>query len=446
MENHKDERVIYIKDLLFAVLYRWRTVLIVALALALLLGGYRGISLGSNEIDSTASEEAMADYEHQSQTLELEIDRLEDRIDAFSTYINSSPFMTLNPHNVYVSELYLYVAPVFAENVPFEGELDPADRLLGAYRQLLLSKENLNTVAQALDMDGANMEVIVDVSCDYTADMLSVFVRQADDTKAKAVLDVLQTAVNNAQTTVLEIMGEHKMSVLGSSTTQCNDESLALLQSKKNEELFAMKESLKVRIAEQDALVAPAVQPVSSKQILVSAVKYAVLGGVLGFFLAACVIVLVHLARNKVYSRRTLEDQTGLHILGCIPSNKKQCAIDLWLRKLEGRCVEAPEQHSALVAAQIRNLCGTECALLLSGAAGADDRLPILNALETAGCTVIANGDLLCTAETVSAMERCTGIVLLEQCGKSRYAAVQEAAMQAQAIGKPVLGCVLIDG
>ena len=34
--NHKNERVIYIKDMLFAVLYRWRAVLIVALVLVVL--------------------------------------------------------------------------------------------------------------------------------------------------------------------------------------------------------------------------------------------------------------------------------------------------------------------------------------------------------------------------------------------------------------------------
>ncbi len=446
MVNHKDERVIYIKDMLFAVLFRWRTVLIVALIAALLLGGYRGVSLSGSSTDNAATQEALDDYALQEKTLALEITSLENRIEAFSTYITDSPFMTLNPHNVYVSTLSIYPKPLSNEIAPTENSTDPADTMIAAYRTLLLTSEAQNTIATALGMEGLNMEGILDVTCDQTTDLLTVIIRQADAEMAETILDTVQTMINEAEATVTEVVGAHKVSVLSRSVSLRNDMDLAQFQTKKNDELLKLKETLKVRTAEQNAMVAPQVQTTSGTQILTSAIKYAILGGALGFFATAAFIVLFHLARSKVYSRRTLEDQTGLRILGCIPCGKKCCGIDSWLRKKEGRTVVSPEEGSTLIAARIRNLCGSESALLLTGACSADDRLPVLEALKAAGCTVIANGDLLRDPETVNALNRCTGVVFLEQCGKSHYATVGEAVAQVEATGKPILGCVLIDG
>lgn len=446
MANHKDEHVIYIKDMLFAVLYKWRTVLIVAVAAALLLGGFRFVSLQGRNIDSQAVQELTEDYLLQKEALEKEIVGLEERIEAYDAYIDNSPFIALNPHSIYAHELHIYLEPLYTEALPGEKYSDPADPLLGAYRKLLVNNETFNTFAAALGLEGMNMEGIVDVNCDYTTNQLTIIVRQADQEKKDIITEVLQTAINDVRDAVTQIIGEHKMSVINTSVSLRNDTDLALLQTRRSEELLKLEETLKARTAELDALAAPDVQPVTGAQVLVSAIKYAIVGGLLGFFGVACILVLVHLARKKVYSGRTLEDQTGLAVLGCIPGSKKRSGIDLWLRKLEGRSTESSEHMCALIAARIRNLCGDEGALLLSGAAGVDDRLSMLNALEAAGCKIIANGDLLRNIDTANALTGATCVVLFEQCGKSLYTSVGEAAAQAEAMGKPVLGCVLIDG
>ena len=48
MENKTNERVIYLKDLFFCVLYKWRAILITVLVFALLLGGYKAVTSLSN--------------------------------------------------------------------------------------------------------------------------------------------------------------------------------------------------------------------------------------------------------------------------------------------------------------------------------------------------------------------------------------------------------------
>lgn len=446
MTNHKDEHVVYIKDMLFAVLYKWRAVLIVTLAAALLLGGFRFVSVQGSDPNSQAVQELTEDYLLQKEVLEKQIAGLEERIEAHSAYISNSPFMELNPYSVYAYELHIYLEPLYAGALPGDPYSDPADPLLGAYQKLLVSKETLNTVAAALGLEGMNMEAMVDVTCDYNANQLTIVVRQAEGNQESIITEALQAALDHVRDAVTQIIGEHKLSVVGTSVSLRNDADLALLQNRRNDQLVQTKELLKARTAELDALAAPDVQPVTTGQILVSAAKYAILGGLLGFFAMACILVLVHLGRKKVYSARTLEDQTGLSVLGCIPGSKKRGGIDLRLRKLEGRRTEASEDVCALIAARIHNLCGDEGTLLLSGAAGADERLCVLNALEAAGCKIIANGDLLHDIDTTNALATAGCVVLFEQCGKSLYTSVGEAAAQAEAMGKPVLGCVLVDG
>ena len=429
--------------MLFAVLYRWRAVLIVALVFALLLGGYRGITLLNSKVDPEAAQKAQESYALQAETVNREVAALEKKIEAFSTYLTESPFMALNPHSVYVHEMSITVTTPAAEA---SISADPADTLLGAYRKLLLNEESLNTIAAVLGLDGMNMDAIVDVNCDYTTNLLTIIIRQADTETKEALFSALDSLVTGANQAVTKSIGEHKVSVVSTSTFLRNDPDLAQLQTKRSEELTKLKETLKTRSAEKNALVAPAIQPATKAQILVSSVKFAILGAVLGCFAVAFVVVLLHLGRSKVYSRRTLEDQTGLCVLGCIPGTKKYNVIDRWLRKLDGRNAEKPEACCALIAARIRNLCGENGAILVTGAADADQRLPVLDSLEAAGCKVIANGNLLHNIDTAKALADATCVVLVEQCGKSLYATTLEATELVAATGKPVLGCILVDG
>ena len=106
MEQEQREKSIYLKDLLFAVLYQWRKVLIVATVLALVFGGYKGLSqyraAGQNGSDAE-------DYEQARAALEQEIQRLEQCVDSQSAYLSDSVLMKLNPFHVYKASLDVYV-------------------------------------------------------------------------------------------------------------------------------------------------------------------------------------------------------------------------------------------------------------------------------------------------------------------------------------------------
>lgn len=452
MENRRDEHVIYIKDLLFAVLYQWRKILICALVLALVLGGYRGFSVRNAVLNASNSDVSQAQeaYQQQKELLELEINRLESRIQSYSAFITDSPFMDLNPHSVYVGTMSIYVKSNetrLADKDAFEdAETDTADALLQAYRAILLQNDTMQTVSNALFAESKNLETLIDVNCDMNSNLMTILTRQTDLDNANLALDLMTAALEDAKSDITAAIGQHSVTVISRSIALRNDSDLAAKQDDVSAKLLKLKDNLAAKQTDLKNLTVPTIQPASGKDMITSALKYAILGAFLGAFAVAAVVCLAHLARSKVYSARTLTDHTGLYVLGCIPSGSIRCPLDRSLRKLERRCIQDPQGQSALVAARIYNVCSADAKLLIAGSCPAAFRLPLLQALENAGINITASGDLLQDADAVAALASCDGVVLVEQCGQSRYEQILQTVEQVTAMGKSVIGCVLIDG
>ena len=222
---------------------------------------------------------------------------------------------------------------------------------------------------------------------------------------------------------------------------------MADLQKSETAQLTQLKEDLKSAEAELDALIAPHAVTVTTGAIVKKAVIFAVIGGILGVFLAVCAIWVAHITGSRVYSARVLVSKTGVKVLGCIGVSGKGCAIDRYLRKAEGRSIADPAAQAELLAVNTANLCGNIRSLLVTGSAG-EDRSILTAALAQAmpGVKITDNGSLLCCVEAVKALKDTDAVLMVEQCGISRYS---DAALTAAAIRdhkKELIGCVVLDG
>lgn len=97
--------------------------------------------------------------------------------------------------------------------------------------------------------------------------------------------------------------------------------------------------SLKQKTKELSELAEPKNNLLSKGSVLKSAVKYAVLGGVLGAFIAVFFLCVAFLMSDKLVNEKELKRRYGIMVLGVFRRNDKKRAfgfVDKWLDKMEG--------------------------------------------------------------------------------------------------------------
>ena len=139
-ENYEQE--IDLKDLFFAVLYRWRVLLLAAVLGACILGGYKGISGGQSEEQNVPEglEQEAEQYDSVKAALEASIINLEITIEAQNHYITEAPIMQINPYNEAVASAELLIQSNELENGKIKN-------LLNGYEYALLNGSYLKEAA-----------------------------------------------------------------------------------------------------------------------------------------------------------------------------------------------------------------------------------------------------------------------------------------------------------
>ena len=59
--------------------------------------------------------------------------------------------------------------------------------------------------------------------------------------------------------------------------------------------------------------------------------------------------------------------------------------------------------------------------------------------------TVKTGGDIFNNPEAVNGLAKCDAVILVEQCGKSKYSVISSEINKAEWFGKTVIGCVVIE-
>ncbi len=151
---------------------------------------------------------------------------------------------------------------------------------------------------------------------------------------------------------------------------------------------------------------------------------------------------------DKVFSARELKDRYKVKILGKLSSGKKVGAIDAWLNRLEGRAYNVDEDAEyRLIAANVKNYAGDMKKILVTGSVAADVLAHAAEALkaELGEIQVVAGNNMLENVETVRELPECDGVILVEQCGVSKYSAVEAEIEKVLDLEKSVVGCVVFE-
>jgi hypothetical protein len=146
--NNTYEQEIDLKDLIFYILKRWRSVLFIAVVLAVLIGGSKlgqGILRYQDKQYLAELQEIydtdLKNYRVTKEGYERNIETLNQNIDYEEKYEKNSVLFQLDPYNKWVAKMDLFLK-INEENGVLTM-VDPADSLVKAYSSILRSESSL---------------------------------------------------------------------------------------------------------------------------------------------------------------------------------------------------------------------------------------------------------------------------------------------------------------
>ena len=432
MEHQKDGQLVYIKDLLFAVLYRWKTVLAVMLVLALLAGG-AGFLLGGKASPADAQKQEI--YAAEKAAMDQRILALQKTVIERQTHLDQSLLMQLDPYNHY--EAQLTVSLQLTEAEPGFDDLFVTQALLEAYRAVVTEETCLAKLAEILRQPAQYASELISATAPALGtDTLTVTVKCGDAQTAAALADAVKAHLEQYHAQISRDVAPHGLSVLKSTALATADSALAETQRVEVVRLAEMLSALTDARNKRNALAQP-----DTASAVKTALILAIAGAIAGAFVTLCLIWVGHIGSGKVYSGRTLRNRTGVKILGALGSGCKHGAVQKWLRKLEGR---AATDDASLIATDIA-LRAEAVSILVTGSS--DSREAVAEALEKAmpQARITQAPSVLECPQALQALAACEKVVLVEACGKSRYQAVEKQLEKFEDYGKALIGCVVVE-
>lgn len=449
MEQKNDIHIIYLKDLLFSVLYRWKAlvaaVLIAAAAFGLFKGGSDFVKVSTaGEDTATADALLFEQYEAQKQSLEKKISTMQVSIKNQKDYLNNSLLMALNPYGYYQVNLQIFIDTDW-QIMPGMSYQNPdrTDAIVNAYQNILSGNEALSGIANAIDVDPVYLQEVMEILPGEDG-TLTVTIICAEQTMAQNMLEVLIAQTNAATTQISSSVAQHKLHIVEQSVSQQQDLTLVVTQREETDRMTNLLTELNTAELSLESLKKPVMT--ADISIVKNVVKFAVVGAVLGGILCVVIFMIIALVDTRVFSARALRSRTGIKVL----VNVCSCAskgIDLWLKKKEGRCL-ADETVQAPLAAALLSRYPDLSNLLIIGDTEAADRQAFVSALKQAmpAVQIADEGSLLSQVTALNALASCDMVLLLAACGKSSYDAIAQELEVAADHNKAIAGCVLLNG
>ncbi|MCI8664039.1 MAG: hemagglutinin [Hungatella sp.] len=463
--NDTYEQEIDLKELMFAVLHKWKTILAAAVVLALILGGYKGISGYRHESDQSVIDKAQENYENELEfynknlaSCEREIENLEKDITRQQEYLEDSVLMNISPYDIWEAKAELFVKTDY-EIMPdmVYQNIDLTGTVLQSYRSALNGADFIEKISNNVGMESQYLQELVEITIGRDDNntklnnLLIIRVRCGEEATAQKILDDILDGIPQFRTQIQSVVGTHTISEVNRSLGAKVDLALAELQRKESERLTTLNNALNVKKDELTKMEEPAPVSASFGGVIKSAVKYALIGGVLGAFMVVFFVCVGFVMSDRVYSGKELKYRFKVKLLGTlsVAGSKKEGKIDAWLSRMEGRGQNNDMNvEYGLIAANISNYAGTTVrSLLIVGGAGEELLNRVASELtgRLSGMKVIYGGNLLNDAEGLKKLPECDGVILVEQCGKSLYSNVELEIEKTCDMDKKVIGCVVFE-
>ena len=414
--------------------------------------------LASYYTQKSELDKAINEYNQQLRSIQAEQKLVEADIEQSNAYGENSLLMNLDPYNVCVADVVLYVSNdyMIVPELSYQAP-DYITPLLAAYAKILQNPEALAKIAKQEGMEKRYLKELITVSFDSGARSLSIRVASDSVERSQAILDALLQVQKDAKKTVEQAIGTHEVKTISSSASTGVWLELADIQ-RKHQEKVASLEKNKSDLQDNYDLTMQNIQTKKQKLTILEVpekptgsglIKYIVLGALLGMVVVMGCVTVRFLSEDKVYSSAELHQYSGLEVLGKLAGGKQK-GVNGWLDRLERRpAASENDTIIQLTAAMIKNLEPQAQNVLITGDISEGkinalrDQIQAAEAME--GKTVIACESILKSPNTVEQVLSADALILAVDCQTTRYESVRLQNEKIQALGKKILGCVVYE-
>lgn len=458
MNHNTTDDTIDLISLFCAAAAQWRRCLIAALIGSILLGGFAVAKTFIIRAIPDMYEETLQKYLYEQTAYEQllfsksqEVDNLRRNLQNQDTYLKESVLMQTDPCAQPFAEAHFSIAlPVDTwASYPATISVDPTDSVGNAYSLKLYQHIDWDALSEKVGVASIYLPEHIGMGWDYGSNSLGIYTVGRTEQEA---IDLLQELVAVAEGLYDEIAAEagpHTLTLISMRSTVRINSELAQDQMEAHvyqENQLKLLEEAEASLKEKKKSPPEIPAALSGIETAKDAIKFGIVGAVLGGFLLAAYYVVCCLAKGKLHAEDDMTAQ-GILVLGVLSEQPNKLIIDRLLQKLSGRLHGLSDVDvSKCASIKLNHLYPDGARILFTGCIPSEDIRTVSAKLDTrSGKFQFVTGE--CIASSLQTLEQaaaCDAVILVEKRDVSCLRTIRKEIVAAESIGKKIAGCIIL--
>lgn len=448
MNRNEEVLALDLKAMLFYVLRQWKSIVIIAVIVALLMGGmmaFKEYKTGVN-VDMTA--DYWVKYQQYQDQLALyrdKVDLTQSKIDALQDYIEHSVLMKTDHRNLYIAKATYYIDSGY-QILP-ENTFQTPDRtgtLTWYYQNYLTDYSIYEEMGLEVGLDAKYLMELVDVKT-IDGETLTISVSHPYEYSAKNIMGILKSKLQEVHSYLEESVCKHELNIMMDTCGVYVNDELYDIQQKVYDEMLVHQNNL-IKFKGELHTLEENGGP-GELNVLTTFIKWVIVGGVLGGVVAVVWFVMLAILNNRVYGPALLRSYFGLPVLGeMLRNGNDKCPIRKLLNKLEGRIPENSPETMRFLAENIKNHHTTGGTVLVCSDISREESEAFVAAMEKylPEFSFTAAGSLLKDADTLAALRRSDLVLRMVSRDHTKHLSLIKEMQMLRECDKQLLGYVFI--
>lgn len=439
--NQEYNPEVRIRDLLFHLLYRWRSILLAALICGIVFGAWQYFSVnaahkaGNRTKDEQRYEQDLASYQATVSEEKAKLEQWQALLDERLAYRDNSLLMQLDPENVWAAEKKYTVS----------GAGESAADVLAVYTGAMITEHDGAALQEAFGTDNAGyVNEVVAFSTDSAENSFRVRVYTSAQEAAEKGLAYVTGKIEEAGARAQEI-APHTLQAVSEGASLQILEGLTEKKSNLHDDILKLKD--KVKISERNVLGAEENEPLVPGDPVKS---WAVTGAGLGLLAMIGIYLASFLLHGKLRRGEEISDQYGVPVFGEMNrsgARKPGKGIDGWLEKLQFRKEKKTDGQVYDNAAALVRENRAEGTLVLAGTVSGNVLEQVKEEMEKrlgeeAQVDVCAGFPV--ESGTVESVSSAGSVLWVEEKHVSRNEGIKRAAEVFETVGAKVIGVLVV--